>query len=245
MPTYAFGTGELWGVNTGVTPNVPVKFGALQNVSVDFNFTAKELYSSYQFPINVARGTAKVSFKAAFAQINGAILNQLFFGQAATTGTKPMIVSGEAAVGAATVTVANGATYSQDLGVRYAATGLYLTPVTSGAVAGQYTVNTVTGAYTFTGTDVGKALLFDYSYNPSLTTGLSIPLSNQLLGAAATFAILFRMNYQGAPVTLKLNACISTQLSFATKLEDFMMPDFSGSAFCDASNNLGTFGTAE
>lgn len=249
MAQYEFGTGELWGVNTGATPNVPTKFGALQSVSLDINFTTKELYSQYQFPVAVARGTAKVTFKAAFAQFYAGILNQLFFNQSSTTGQKPTVISGEAqsvpAVSTYTVTVANATGFQQDLGVRYAATGIYLTPVTTVAAVGQYSVNTATGVYTFFSGDASAAVLIDYTYNPSGTSGYSIPVANQLLGTAPQFQVLFRQSFQGNLLTIKLNACMSNQLSLATKLEDYTIPDFTGQAFADASNNIMTVTTAQ
>ena len=51
---YEFGTGVLYGksLNSGV--QTPVRFGALQGVTVDFAFTTKELYGQYQFPLALA-----------------------------------------------------------------------------------------------------------------------------------------------------------------------------------------------
>ena len=68
-----FGSGVVWGIPTinlagnNVVNPTPVPFGALQDVSVDFAFSVKELYGQYQFPIDVARGTATpdVSARAA------------------------------------------------------------------------------------------------------------------------------------------------------------------------------------
>jgi len=39
----------------------PVPFGALQDISLDFSWTMKELYGQYQMPLAVGRGAAKVT----------------------------------------------------------------------------------------------------------------------------------------------------------------------------------------
>jgi hypothetical protein len=38
---------------------------------------------------------------------------------------------------------------------------------------------------------------------------------------------------------IKLNRAISSKLTFATKLEDFTIPEFDFDAFADGSNNIG------
>lgn len=86
---YQFGPGTL-----AATPQVgsPVTFGALQDVSVDFQFTSKQLNGSKQFPLVIARGTGKITGKAKFANINAALFNDLFFqGTKAVTGSTTTI----------------------------------------------------------------------------------------------------------------------------------------------------------
>lgn len=81
---YHFGSGSL-----AATPTVgsPATFGALQDVSIDFSFTNKQLNGSNQFPLVIARGTGKISGKAKFANIDASLFNDLFFqGTKSTTG---------------------------------------------------------------------------------------------------------------------------------------------------------------
>ena len=79
MPQFAFGGGALYAVRTDIPNATPTKFGALQDVQLDFSGDLKELYGQGQFALALARGKAKIEGKAKFAQINGAIFNNLFF----------------------------------------------------------------------------------------------------------------------------------------------------------------------
>src|ERR1035438_6965901 len=76
---YQFGPGVLYGTNTAAN-STPRRFGGLQDCSTEFSFQVKELYGSYQFPLAIARGQGKIACKAKIASVNGAVLNDLFFG---------------------------------------------------------------------------------------------------------------------------------------------------------------------
>src|SRR5438128_11624494 len=84
----AFGAGALWGNRTDVTGTGigPDQFGILQDVQIDFDWTTKELWGQYQFPVDIARGQGKITGKARFARIFGALYGDLFFGQTPATG---------------------------------------------------------------------------------------------------------------------------------------------------------------
>ena len=77
---FAFGSGVLLGTRTDVANATPVNFGLVQEVQLDLQFTAKELYGQYQFPVAIARGQGKATGKAKMAQISGLAFNNLFFG---------------------------------------------------------------------------------------------------------------------------------------------------------------------
>ncbi len=240
----AFGAGVLIGTPAGGSP---LQFGTLQDVSVDFSFSVKQLMGQFQFPIAVARGAGKISGKAKFANIDGPTLNQIFFGNAPTTGQKLWSYNEGATVAVAspyTATVANAGSFDQNLGVAYASTGLQLTQVTSGPAQGQYSV--AAGVYTFNAADSGKALLITYSYTQS-TAGSKAVIGNKLMGVAPTFQIDFYQtnpNIAGAQWSLRLYSCISSKLGLASKLEDFTIPELDFEAFANASNNLGEINTA-
>ncbi|MGH6974245.1 MAG: hypothetical protein ACRED6_06425 [Stellaceae bacterium] len=72
-----------------------------------------------------------------------------------------------------TVSAANAATFADDYGVVYAATGLPLAKVAAGPAAGQYSESA--GIYTFASADAGKAVLLSYTYGASPARASSSP----------------------------------------------------------------------
>lgn len=245
MSMYQFGAGVLYGRSTTNTPATPVRFGALQDVSVDFQFTTKELYSSYQFPIALGRGTGKIAGKASFAQFNAQAFNDLFFGFSNPAAGEVLTAVGEAkTVTANIITATNNTTYTTDLGVVLASDGTPFTRVTSGPVGQQYSANETTGVYTFNSTQNAVAVLVSYNYTDA-ANGKKISITNQLLGNAPQFIGVFTNTFQSKKMTMVLNACMSSKLTLATKLEDFTIPGFEFAAFADASNNVGTISLDE
>ncbi len=251
----AFGAGALWGNRTDVTGSGigPDQFGILQDVQIDWDWTTKELWGQYQFPLDIARGQGKITGKAKFARIFGAIYGDLFFGQSPASGQLTVSENEAATVPATTpftVSVANAATYSDDLGVYYAAgvnAGNRLVRVTTPAAAGQYSVNLATGVYSFAAGDAGAALLVSYLY--SATSGRKLVLTNQLAGFTPTFKATFYTvkTTQGVPagLSLVLNACTATKLSLPTRTDDYEIQEFDFSAFADATGTIGTLSTGE
>lgn len=244
MANFAFGAGSLYGINIIAGVPTPVKFGTLQEVSIETSFNEKQLYGGYQFPVAIARGTGKVSGKAKFAQINGAIFNELFFGSTMTTG-QVNTVTGEASTIPATpytITVVNSATFGTDLGVLYSLTGLPLTKVASAPTTGQYSITA--GVYTFAAADTLLGVSISYTYTVA-ASGKKMVVSNQLLGTTPFFSCYFSTVYNGKAVNFQLPLCTSAKLGFATKLEDFVVPELDFAAFADASGQVMTISTAE
>lgn len=244
MALYTFGTGTLWGVRTDIANATPVKFGALQEVSVEFAATTKELFGQYQYALAVARGTTKITGKAKYGQIDARSFFDLYFGTTATT-TQTTTVNGEAASvpasSAYTIQIVNHSSFVGDLGINYAATGARLQQVASGSEAtGKYSVNVSTGTYTFASGDASAALLISYQYTNSGAQGFT--LSNPLLGIQPSFQAVLTTSYQ-SPSGLKkadltLYACVSSKLSLNSKQEDFTIPEMDFEAFANASGNV-------
>lgn len=236
-----FGSGSMFGVNVAAG-STPAKFAALQGVSVDLGFNVKELYGQNNFPITVARGTGKITCKASNATFQARAFNELFFNNTLQAGNRVITALDEAgsvpAASAFTVTVTNAATYKSDLGVVDKATGSLMQKVASAPTAGQYSVNETSGVYTFAAADASKAVLISYQYNV-VAGGSTIIIAQNLLGAAPKFKTVLSCRYDGQQIDLQLNACVATKLSFATKQEDFAMPDFEFSAFADDSGEVG------
>lgn len=251
----AFGAGALWGARSDVTGSGigPDQFGILQDVQIDWDWQTKELWGQYQFPVDIARGQGKITGKAKFARIFGAIYGDLFFGQTPATG-QLTVSENEAATAPAsipyTAAVANAANYSDDLGVYYASggnAGNRFTRVATPSAAGQYAVNIATGIYTFAAADAGAAVLISYLYTTS--SGKKLVITNQLMGYTPVFkATFYTVKTTGgvpAALSLVLNACTATKLSLPTKTDDYEIQEFDFSAFADATGTVGTWSSNE
>lgn len=240
---FEFGAGTLWGfpVSGNTAPNpTPLKFGTLQDVSLDISGDVKQLYGQKQFPEAVARGKCKITGKAKFASINGKTLNDLFFGQ--TLGTGMTLVSVDEVHSVPTtpfqvpITPPNSGVFVQDWGVRYAATGLPLTRVSSGVTTGQYSFSGST--YTFSTGDTGtNNVIISYTYTLA-AVGTSLKISNQLMGFAPTIQVLLENVYNGNQFNVLLYSVVASKLSFATKQEDFIIPEFDFEAFANAAGQV-------
>lgn len=236
---FRFGTGNVYGIQltdasgNAVASPTPAKFGTLQDVSLDISFTNKELRGQNQFPESIARAGGKISGKAKFGQFDVPLLNSLFFGQTVTTG-QTLVADNETGTVPATpfaITVANAATFKDDLGVVDVLTGNRLTRVASAPATGQYSVSAV-GVYTFAAADTGKAVLLSYSYTAA-GTGTTISVTNQLMGYAPTFKLECFNPYGGGNQMIILYSCISSKFSMPFKNEDYAVPEFDFEAFAD------------
>ncbi|VTZ49258.1 conserved hypothetical protein [Methylocella tundrae] len=242
---YSFGSGVLLGTRTDIANATPVNFGLVQEVTIEETASIKELTGQYQRPVAIARGTIKTTGKAKVARISGLALANLFYGVAPSAGQVATSFAEAASVPAAApyaVTVANATNFVDDQGVLYAATGLPLTKVASAPSPGQYSISS--GVVTFNAADAGTAVLISYTYTAN-NSGQKFTVSNQLLGTTPTFQAVFYTTFQGQALSLKLNNCTSSKLSFQTKLEDFVMPEFDFSCFADPAGNVMTWSFAE
>lgn len=242
---YSFGSGVLIGTRTDIVNATPVNFGLVQEVTIEEAASVKELYGQYQHAIAIARGTIKTTGKAKVARISGLAFANLFYGVAPTAGQLATAFAEAAIVPASspyTVTPANSATFADDGGVIYATTGLPLVKVAAAPAVGQYSL--AAGAYTFNVGDAGKAVLLNYTYTIA-GTGQKFTVTNALTGTTPTFQAQFYTTFQGQAVSLKLNNCTSSKLSFQTKLEDFVIPEFDFSCFADSTGTVMTWSFAE
>ncbi len=240
---FVFGSGVLFGKRTDISNATPLNFGLVQEVSTDLSFDTKMLYGQYAFPVAIARGKAKFTAKAKMARVSGLVMANLFLGvtptvgQALTAFAEPHSV---ASSGALTITVTQAATFVEDWGVVYAATGLPLTVVSSGPTLGTYSVNPVTGVYTFSAADAGAALLFNYTYSTTTAGTQQLTIINPLMGTTPTFEAQLYTTFNGLPMNIKLFQCVSSKLSLGTKLDDFMIPEIDFDILANAAGNVGT-----
>lgn len=241
-----FGAGLLWGTPTAdasgnpISNGTPVLFGTLQDVSVDISYDMKELHGSDgAFAKFVGRGKGKIDCQATMGTIKGAVFSSLFFGQSASSGLIGVnydTVGTTLAGTSVSVTPPNAGTFQRDLGVINRSTGVALTKVASAPVAGQYSVNA--GTYTFASADSGNVVLINYEYTATVANSNHSTVANLPMGYAPTFSCELFNPYQGKSLVLTLNNCIASKLTMATKLDDFMMPQFAFSAFADEFGNV-------
>jgi hypothetical protein len=250
---FLFGSGVLYGIPTAdangnaIANPTPIKFGTLQNVSVDISFENKSLYGQSQFPVAVGRGKGKIAGKAQFAGINGATLNHLFFGQTLAAGIIGIVNDVVGTVIPSTPftitpTVPNSGTWTLDLGV-VDSNGVPMTRVASAPATGQYSV--AAGVYTFAAADTGKTVFINFEYTATSTVAQKSTVNNLLMGYAPTFRCELSTPYAGKQLALTLFNCISSKMTFATKQDDFIVPEFDFDAFANGSNQVMTYALSE
>lgn len=244
-----FGTGKLVAVPTNMADGspianpTPVILGTMQDVGVDMSVELKMLYGGKRYPLAVGQGKGKISIKAKYADINAAILGQLFYGKTAAAGIKAGVFDFPAAIpstGPHEVTVAppNSGTFVADLGVVNVSTGKQMDRVGTAPGTGQYTVNAA-GKYVFAAADASKGVLFSYEYSAASATGQVFNLTNDDMGYTPSFSLLLQNGYDGKTMVMKLNRCVSGKLNLPFKADDFAVYDFDAEAFADATGSLG------
>lgn len=234
-----FGSGVMIATPSVANPT-PVRLGILQEVNIDVAFTTKQLFGQFQYPVAIGRGTAKITGKAKYAEINSAALG-LFFGLTPAANSI-LIAESEAGSIPATpfaVTVANSATFDADLGVNFALTGQPLTRVASAPATGQYSM--VAGVYTFAAADTLLGVLITYSYSTVVAPSKTITITNPLLGAAAEFQVdcVIYDPKLAQQTGIRLFACVASKLTLPTKLEDFVIEEFDFEAYANSANQIG------
>lgn len=256
MAQYSFGAGQVFATpqttaNGSViaTPS-PVEFGVLQDTSVDISFDVKELHGRQQFAVDIARGKGKLTGKAKAARLNGALLNDTIFGQTVTTGTASVVTKSVSATvipatpNTVTVTPPNSGVYAADLGVTDAK-AVPLRRVASGPTTGQYSLNEETGVYTFAAADAGGVVFINYRYTATITGSKASTVMNLDMGDIPTFSLDLYTEYKGKFLALHLYKCVSSKISFATKQDDYMIPEFEFAAHADDLGRVFTWNLSE
>lgn len=242
-----FGTGTLWaaaiqdGLGNAIANPTPVKFGILNDVSLEFDRDIKELYGQLAFPVALGGGKMKIGVKAKFAQISARIYNDIFFGQGTTSGTLTAAQEDLAGVAIPTTpfqvtpAVPNAGTWSKDLGVLNAS-GVAMQRVASAPATGQYSV--AAGVYTFAAADVGLTVYISFAYTYALTTARSVIFNNIAMGTIPIFGMDLSCRFNGKQAYFRLGQCAAKKLSFDPKQDDYTMNDLDISAFADPVTNV-------
>lgn len=249
-----FGSGVLT-----FTPNAgnlaanptPIRAKVLQEASVEFKADLKKLFGQSQLAVAVARGKIDVTGKAKIACLNSFDINQIYFGQTATTGGNRPYDEVHTIAATVTPTQDSGLKVTSDQGVIDMSTGLNMESVASAPAAGQYvftpavTGGTPTAAtYGFNATDVTAGFQVKISFlSTSTTAGKTITISNQLMGYAPINKLVLWNEFRGALDLIQLNAVTLGMVSKPTKQEDFWVSDIDFSANADVNDVLGLWYT--
>lgn len=238
MTQYVFATGDLFA--TPVGGGAPFKFGALQDVSVDFSADVKQLFGQYQFPLDVARGKTKIEGKAATGNVNASAFNTFYFNQTVTAGQTLRAINESHAVptGATFAATHTGANiFYQDLGLYDAVTGDQLTQVATGpSGANEYIVSSV-GIYTLGTGPRANAVLANYLYDDA--SGNTLDIGNPLMGDTPKFRMILSQTYNGKTFTLVLYSCTAEKLSLPLKQDDYLIADLTFQAQANDANQVG------
>ena len=242
---FAFGSGVFWATplvdanGATVTNPTPLQLGVLQDFSFDISYDTKELYGQSQFPVAVGRGKAKMTLKAKVAQISGLLLGSIAFGQPITNSlTSDYLDLTGSTIPASPYSVSptppNSGTITADLGVRTSA-GVPLTRVAATPATGQYTY--ASGIYTFAAADTGTLVYISYQYTATSATSVYQAVQNKIMGATPLFRSDIYIPYGTGSLVLTIPKTVMGKASFASKIDDFLIPEFDMTGLADNLNN--------
>ena len=140
-----------------------------------------------------------------------------------------------------TFTVNNSSLFTADLGLAYASSGLFLQPVASGPVQGQYSVSA--GVYTLASADDGVEVLAAYAY--SSVTGMTESIIQQVQGQVGVYGFRYQGQYAGRKIGLYLPNCVSSKFTLPTKQQDFILSEIDFEAFANPAGQVGYLYLAE
>lgn len=238
-----FSPGRFFGINNVANPT-PTRAYVPQDMSIDFKQSTKELFGEKKFSVAVAAGEMSITGKVTMGAQNVRILSDLLFNVSGSTGTIAEVDKEAGAIPgspAYTVTVANSATWTVDLGVTKT-DGTVFTRVASGPAAGQYSV--AAGVYTFAAADASANVLISYLYTIA-GSGEKLVLANAFQGPTGSFTAVMVFPYGSDQDVLTLNNAILQDHGIATKLGDFAKPTLGFMASTDSSDVLGTYAFAQ
>lgn len=249
-----FGTALMWATpqtnaaGAAVANPTPLLFGVMQEAEVEIKRDLKQLHGQSQFPVKVAGGKGSISGKAKYAEIFGSMLETVMFGQSGSAGIQAMVYdTAGAAIPATpfqiTPTVPSAGTWSKDLGVIAAATGIPMTRVASAPTTGQYSV--AAGVYTFATADQGKTVYINYGYTATSAVARKGSIQNLPMGQVPSFSLDLYSPYDGKYIVYSFPRAIADGLKFGFKNDDFTVPEMGFQCFADATGKVADWALSE
>lgn len=248
MPQYSFGNGSLFlgatmdALGNAIAAPTIVKVGEVQSEGLEFTRDVKKLYGQDSSPMEAGGGKEEYKFKLQWARINGRMFNDFYFGTSTmAAGTANAIAEDVAGtVGGTpyqiTPTVPNSGTWSKDLGVVDASTGLAMTRVASAPAAGQYSV--AAGVYTFAAADTGKGVLISFGYTYTSALAKAITISSRKMGTIPYFGLDLSLPFNAKNEIWRFPKCFASKLALSPKQDDFQMFDMDVEALADPVSKL-------
>jgi hypothetical protein len=235
MKTYSMGA--LYAL-AGVANPTPIPIAFLRGCKVDVKQAKATFRGNMRDIIDVADKARDWTISIDNADFRASAFGMVVAGGVTVTGSLNL-APGEAITIAATVTVANGATFSEDGGVLDLVLNKFMTRVPSAPTTGQYSVNVATGVYTFAAADVGHAAIVTYTYTAA-TTGQTTTVNNSIQSASTPYKLRVYNPFAVAGsngvvrlVGLDFASAHFEDLSLDFKVEDFAAHSLKGFASQD------------
>lgn len=227
------------GLPNGITVPVPVTLD-----------TSASTASGSTLPFTSTAGVA-VGQAASNANIPAGAVVASIIANTSVTLSEPIsgvVASASPVVFGPSITVANAATFIDDLGIINLNTGMQLTPVTSAPATGEYSVSN--GTYLFAEADAAAGLVVTPSYEYSQAeAGSGFTYYAQPMGFRPTFKLVLSnqglMNdpaFSGQPLSMTLWSVGINKFSLDFKNEDWTIPETDFSAAADFMKRVYTIG---
>lgn len=200
----------------------------------------KTLPNEDQVPVLSIRSALKVSIKAKVQRVLSMALHAAMTGGTVTAGAAKVVIENESHAAGVSVTVDNGATFSEDLGVKDA-NGNPMEPIAAAPTVGQYVPGAVgVGTYTFNVAETGNVRI---DYVKTSTTGETVTVDNQAQAESPTLTGWFYGSSKQPDGTTKKTAryfykLVPSKLSEAQKRGDFADSDIELTAIANAAGKF-------
>lgn len=188
MGIVKFSTGLVAFKPTG-TNQTPQQIGICSDISVDFSQEKILVYGQKKVAVDSYDGKLEIKGSLKMMQWGAATYAALVSGATTTTGSKVGIMDEQFTIPTTPfqATVANGATFYEDLGVLNVTTGLAMVVVASAPTTGQY-MYSAAGLYTFAAADTGNVVRISYSYTAA-AVGKTTTYVNALMNQSTQYIL--------------------------------------------------------
>jgi len=171
------------------TNQTPQQIGLASDVSVDFSQEKVLVYGQKKVAIDSFDGKLEIKGSLKMAAWGAQTFAALVGGATTSTGSKVGIMDEQFTIPTTPyqVTVANGATFYEDLGVLNVTSGLAMVVVASAPTTGQYSYSAA-GVYTFAAADAAAVVRISYSYTAA-AVGKTTTYTNALMGQSTQYIL--------------------------------------------------------